>query len=111
MKNPELSPTDLLARRELLRLRSAQLREQIAQGSQVFSPAFRTADRVRGGMNLAGQIQKPPPVLLLGLSALLGAVLVRRPRAVLSMGTRLWSGWLFYKRARPMVRNIWRQLQ
>ncbi len=108
--NPELSPSDLLARREQLRLRSAQLREQIAQGSQLFRPAFRTADRVRGGVQLAGQWHRPPPLVLLGLSALAGAVLVRRPRAVLNMGARLWSGWLFYKRTRPLVRSIWRQL-
>lgn len=102
---------DLLARREQLRLRSAQLREQIAIRIQVLQPVFRATDRVRGGVRGVQQVRqgRAPYVLgLLALSALAGALLVR-PRVATSLALRAWSGWQMYRRARPVVERVLRQ--
>ncbi|HQD16579.1 MAG: hypothetical protein LCH72_06565 [Proteobacteria bacterium] len=102
---------DLLARREQLRLRSAQLREQIATRTQVLQPVFRATDRVRGGVRGVRQVRqgRAPYVLgLLALSALAGALLVR-PRVATSLALRAWSGWQMYRRARPVVERVLRQ--
>ena len=89
----------LLARREQLRLRSAQLREQIAVRSQVFQPAFRATDRVRGGVRSVRGVRDNRALLMLGGAALAGALLVR-PRAALQLGIRAWSGWEGDRRSR-----------
>ena len=73
---------NLATRREQLRLRSAQLREQIAVRSQVFQPAFRATDRVRGGVRSVRGVRDNRALLMLGGAALAGALLVR-PRAAL----------------------------
>ena len=100
---------NLATRREQLRLRSAQLREQIAVRSQVFQPAFRVSVRGRA----PGPTLCPFPALrrplLLGGAALAGALLVR-PRAALQLGIRAWSGWQVYRRMRPLVNSVLRQL-
>ena len=70
---------DLAVRREQLRLRSAQLREQIAVRTAVFRPVFHATDRVRGGVRGVQQVRqgRAPYVLgLLALLALAGALLV-----------------------------------
>lgn len=97
---------NLATRREQLRLRSAQLREQIAVRSQVFQPAFRATDRVRGGVR---GVRDNRALLMLGGAALAGALLVR-PRAALQLGIRAWSGWQVYRRMRPLVNSVLRQL-
>ena len=98
---------DLLARREQLRLRSAQLREQIATRTQVLQPVFRATDRVRGVQQVR-QGRAPYVLGLLALSALAGALLVR-PRVATSLALRAWSGWQMYRRARPVVERVLRQ--
>ena len=38
-----------------------------------------------------------------------GAVLVR-PRLMMGLGLRVWSGWQAFQRVRPIARTLWRQL-
>ena len=99
------APRDLAARREQLLLRSAQLREQLGGRARVLRPALRTVDRVRGG---AQAVRENRTWVLLGGAALAGAVLVR-PRWVLGLGLRAWSGWQAFQRVRPLARTIMRQ--
>ncbi len=99
-------PLDVAARREHLLLRSAQLREQLGARSRVLRPALRTVDRVRGG---AQAVRENRTWVLLGGAALAGAVLVR-PRWVLGLGLRAWSGWQAFQRVRPIARTLLRQL-
>lgn len=103
---PEEPHTDLAARREQLRLRSAQLREQLAGRGRVMRPVFNAADRVRDGVRTVRGNQAL--VLLVG-AALAGAVLAR-PRATINLGLRAWSGWQLFRRVRPMVNAFMRQL-
>lgn len=104
---------DLAVRREQLRLRSAQLREQIAVRSAVFRPAFRATDRVRGGVHAVRKVTEVGnhrhAFALLAGSALVGALLVR-PRVAARLGLRAWSGWQMFRRLRPVVNTVLRQL-
>ena len=100
---------DLATRREQLRLRSAQLREQIAVRSHVFRPVFRATDRVRGGVRSVQRASNRQAFVLLGGAALMGALLVR-PRAAVGLGVRVLSGWQAYRRVRPLVNAVLRQL-
>ena len=99
-------PLDVAARREHLLLRSAQLREQLGGRARVLRPALRTVDRVRGG---AQAVRDNRSWVLLGGAALVGAVLVR-PRLMMGLGLRVWSGWQAFQRVRPIARTLWRQL-
>lgn len=100
----------LAARRLQLQQRSTQLRRQIAQGSHVFQPAARAADRVTG---IAEQVRQHArqqgPFLMLLISALVGASLVR-PRLLVGLGLRAWSGWQAYLRLRPLAQGFLRGL-
>lgn len=98
------APLDLALRREQLLRRSAQLREQLSSRAPVLSPALRVADRVRGGV--AG-VRQNRSLVLLGGAALAGALLVR-PRLVMGLGLRLWSGWQAFARVRPLVERALR---
>jgi len=100
------SHQDLAARREELLLRSAQLREQLAQHVQVFRPALRTADKVRDGVQWA---RRNPVWMLLGATALAGIV-VMRPRAALRLTARAWSSWQLLRRVRPVATGLLRRL-
>ncbi len=100
---------DLDTRREQLRMRSAQLRDQIAVRSHIFQPAFKASDRVRGGVQRVRHVGDNQALLLLGGAALVGVMLVR-PRLALGLGTRVLSGWQMYRRLRPMVNGLLRQL-
>ena len=103
------SAFDLATRREQLRLRSAQLRDQIAVRSHIFQPAFKATDRVRGGVQRARRVGDNQALLLLAGAALAGAALVR-PRLALGLGARVLSGWRMYRRVRPMVNSLLRQV-
>lgn len=104
------SPESLVERRARLLARSAELRERIAQGSQALRPAARMAD---GAANLASrareQMRKHGPLLLLAGAALAGAALTR-PRLLLGLGLRVWSGWQIYQRVRPLAQGFLRGL-
>lgn len=103
---------DLATQREQLRLRSAQLREQIAVRTSVFRPVFRATDRVRGGVRTVTGVagaRKQHALMLLAGSAIAGALLVR-PRMAVGLGLRAWSGWQMFRRVQPLVRTVLRQL-
>jgi len=99
---------DLAARKEQLRLRSEQLREQIAARAQVLRPGLRLADRVRSGMQSVRKLNHRHHSLMLLGAALLGVTL-SRPRAALTLGLRLWSGWQVLRRVQPVVGSLWRR--
>ena len=99
-------PLDVAARREHLLLRSAQLREHLGRRARVLRPALRTVDRVRGG---AQAVRDNRSWVLLGGAALVGAVLVR-PRLMMGLGLRVWSGWQMFRRVQPLVNSVLRQL-
>jgi hypothetical protein len=101
---------DLATRREQLRLRSAQLREQIAVRTTVFRPVFRATDRVRGGVHAVTHARHNHALALLAVSAVAGALLVR-PRAAMQLGLRAWSGWQMFRRVRPVLGAVLRQLR
>ena len=103
---PPVPARDLASRREQLLLRSAQLREQIGSRTRVLRPAFRAVDRVRGG---AQAVRAKRSWVLLGGAALAGAALVR-PRLVMGLGLRAWTGWQAFQRVRPLVRTAVRHL-
>lgn len=96
---------DLAVRREQLRLRSAQLREQIAVRTAVFRPVFHATDRVRSVQSA----RKSHALALLAGSAVVGAMLVR-PRAAMNLGLRVWAGWQMFRRVQPLVNRVLRQL-
>ncbi len=99
--------TELAERRAQLRLRSAQLREQMAHRTTVIQPAFRAADRVREG---ASWVQSNPAVILVAGAAILGAVLAR-PKTAVGLGLRVWSGWQVFQRVRPIANAFLRQFR
>lgn len=110
---PPVTPSSLESlaeRRARLLARSAELRERIAQGSQALRPAARMAD---GAASLASrareQMRKHGPLLLLAGAALAGAALTR-PRLLLGLGLRVWSGWQIYQRVRPLAQGFLRGL-
>ena len=98
---------ELAERRAQLRLRSAQLREQVSHRVQITQPVFRAADRVRDG---AAWVQSNPKVILLVSAAVLGAV-AARPKAVVGLGLRAWTGWQMFQRVRPIATAFWRQFR
>ncbi|MDO5693008.1 MAG: YqjK family protein [Pseudomonadota bacterium] len=103
------SAVDLAVRREQLRLRSAQLREQIAVRTSVFRPVFNATDRVRGGVRSVKSARSNHALALLAGSAVVGALLVR-PRLAVNLGLRAWSGWQMFRRVQPLVNSVLRQL-
>ncbi|MDR2128303.1 MAG: hypothetical protein LBP52_04480 [Burkholderiaceae bacterium] len=91
---------DLIARREQLRLRSAHLREQLVVRVQVLRPAARLADSVQNGVGWAKS--HPQWLALAGAAVLLGTMAVR-PRRVLALGLRAWSGWQMFRKIKPVA--------
>lgn len=93
---------DLAARREQLLLRSAQLRERLNARASVLRPAWRAADRVRDGLRTAREHR----ALVLMIGTALGAALLARPRRVVGLGLKAWSGWQLVRRVRPLARAV-----
>ena len=82
--------------RERLRRRSVQLRERIAHQATVLNPALHAADTARG----VGDWVRANPLVLVGGAF---ALLALRPRRMLSLGLRLWSGWRVVSRVSPLL--------
>lgn len=84
------SSQELATRKLLLQQRSAVLRHVLAlQVNQTLAPAMRVADQLQSG----GRWLRGHPALVVGAAA---ALLVWRPRAILSMAGRglwLWQTW------------------
>lgn len=91
----------LQARRERLRLRSAELRLTIARDAQVLAGPLALADQARAGW----QWLREHPVVPAGVVLTL---LVLRPRRALRWGGRLWSGWRLWRRAERALRLLQR---
>lgn len=105
----EFDSPSLAARREVLRLRSTQLREDIAERSRVFRPVFRITDRVLDGVRAVEHPSRKQAFAMLAAAALAGAVLVR-PRIAVGLGLRALSAWQAYRRLQPLVRTVLRQI-
>ena len=84
---------ELQIRRERLRLRSTELRLQVAGQAQVLVAPLALADKVRGGLRW---LQAHPEVPLL----VLGLVVIARPRRALRWAGQLWWGWGVWQRGR-----------
>jgi len=80
-------------KKQRLRLKSALLRDTFAAQASVWAPAFSAADRVQAGIDWL----RRHPVLPI---AVLVALLVARPRAVLRMVGRGWLLWRGLQRLR-----------
>lgn len=85
----------LARRREMLVLRSGQLRGQLADQLQVAQPALVWADRLQDAWLW---LRANPSALAAGVLA----VAVWRPRRSLGLALRLWSGWRLLQRARTV---------
>ena len=84
---------ELALKKQRLQLKSAILRDAFAAQASAWAPAFAAADQVRAGINWL----RRHPVLPV---AVLVALLVARPRAVLRLAGRGWIFWSGLKRLR-----------
>jgi hypothetical protein len=91
----------LQARREQLRLRSAELRIGIGRDAQVLAGPLALADQVRAGARWV----REHPALPVGV---LVALAVLRPRRALRWGSRVWRGWRLWRRAARALRLVQR---
>jgi YqjK-like protein len=85
----------LARRREMLVLRSGRLRGQVVEQMQVVQPAWVWADRLQDAWIW---LRANPLVVAGGVLA----VAVWRPRRLLGLALRLWSGWRLLQRARSV---------
>lgn len=81
----------LLLQREGLRLRSAELRSQLADEAQVLRTPLQLADQLRSGW----QWLRAHPEWPLGA---LAALVLLRPRRALRWSSRLWWAWGLWQR-------------
>ncbi|MDP2251431.1 MAG: YqjK family protein [Hydrogenophaga sp.] len=85
----------LARRRQLLVLRSGQLRGQVVDQMQAVQPALVWADRLQDAWIW---LRANPLAVAGGVLA----VAVWRPRRSLGLALRLWSGWKLLQRARSV---------
>lgn len=90
---------ELQLRRELLRLRSAELRLSLHLHARALETPLAIADEARAG---ARWLREHPEWPLGALATLL----VLRPRRVLRWGGRLWWGWRMWHRAQRLLRAV-----
>lgn len=90
---------ELLLRRELLRLRSAELRLAMAVQSAVLEPPLAQADQMLAGLRW---LRRNPEWPLAGGALLL----VLRPRRALRWGGLLWSAWRLLNRGGRVLRTL-----
>jgi hypothetical protein len=94
MTPPALSKAEQLARRrQQLLLRSGELRQQLSRDAQVLAPWLGAADGVRSA---SAWLQRHPE----WVAAAVATLVVLKPRRVLSLGLKGWSGWKMWQRAR-----------
>ena len=84
---------ELALKKQRLRLKSAILRDAFADQAGAWAPAFAAADQVRAGINW---LRRHPALPI----AVLVALLVARPRALLRLAGRGWLVWRGAKRLR-----------
>lgn len=84
---------ELALKKQRLQLQSAILRDAFAEQARAWAPAFAAADQVRAAINW---LRRHPALPI----ALLVALLVARPRALLRLAGRGWLVWSGFKRLR-----------
>lgn len=84
---------ELLLRRERLLMRSARLRQDLAQHAQALQAPLALADRAWA----LAQYLRAHPAWPIGLT---GAFLLLRPRGALRWSARLWWLWRTWRQAR-----------
>jgi hypothetical protein len=89
--NPRL--VELALKKQRLQLKSAILRSAFAEQAMTWAPAFAAADRIREGVAW----MRRHPVLPV---AMLVALLVARPRALLRGAAGAWVVWRGWQRLR-----------
>ena len=89
---------ELALKKQRLRLKSAALRDSFADHAGVWAPTFAAADRIQAGI---GWLRRHPALPI----AVLVALLVARPRAILRLAGRGWFFWSGLKRMRGILAN------
>ncbi|HRH30249.1 MAG TPA: YqjK family protein [Aquabacterium sp.] len=90
---------DLATRKLLLQQRSAVLRHVLAmQVNQTLAPALKVADHLQSG----GRWLRGHPALVVAAAA---ALMVWRPRAILSVAGRGWWAWQAWQRLTQSRKN------
>jgi len=90
---------ELALAKQRLTLHSDALRQQFAAAAGAWRPAFSAVDRLRRGVDW---LRRHPPLLV----ALLVALFVARPRAVLSLAGRGWLVWRLLRRLSVSLREV-----
>ncbi len=93
-----MNNNDLFLRQQRLLLRSAQLRLDLAEQTQVLKKPFAWVDRLSSGALWVRRNPQWPVGLLFALS-------LTRPRMAWRWGSRLWWGWKAYARIRQWAHN------
>jgi hypothetical protein len=96
------SRAELLAKRERLLVRSAELRISIAQDAQSLRKPLALVDQGRDGVNWL----RAHPQVLIGAAFVLA---ILRPRRAVALAKRAWWGFGVYRRAMPWLTRL-RQL-
>lgn len=90
---------ELALAKQRLTLRSDDLRQQFAAAASDWKPAFSVVDRLRQGVDWL----RRRPLLLVALAV---ALLVARPRAVVSLAGRGWLAWRMFRGLSGRLREV-----
>ena len=90
---------DLALKKQRLQTQSAVLRDALAENAGTYQSAFAVADRMRRGV---AWLRRHPALPV----AVLVAVLVARPRAVLRLAGRGWLLWGTLKQLRATAESV-----
>jgi len=89
---------ELALKKQRLQLKSATLRSKLANQAGAWAPAFAAADQVWTGI---AWLRRHPALPI----ALIAALLLARPRALLRIASRGWFFWRGWKRLRDVLMN------
>ena len=90
---------DLLFRQQRLLIRSAELRLNLSNQTQILKTPLAIADQAKASLQWLYNNPKWP------LAAMLILIIIR-PRRVITFGTRLWWGWKTFKRVQGLVARL-----
>ena len=62
------------------------------------------------GMGLHDVGESLPSYMPIFYSILLAGAVLVRPRMMVNLGMRVWSGWQVFQRVRPLVNSVLRQI-
>lgn len=94
-----MDTSDVLARQQRLRVRSAQLRFTLESQTRAFQAPLAVADQVRSGLQWLYRNPQWP------LGALLVLVVIR-PRRTIIWGRRLWWTWKTFRKVRNWMLSM-----